>query len=133
TTTGEVINVGLRLSETARRDPNGIAIVMPQGRDAAGKFRYRQLTFKELDDDSSLLAAGLQSMGVRPGTRLALLVPPSIDFISLVFAMFKAGVVTVLIDPGMGRGNLVKCLSEIEAEGFVGIPLAQAVRAMLRW
>jgi olefin beta-lactone synthetase len=127
------INVGLRLSETARRDPSGIAIAMPQGRDASGKFRYRQLTFKELDDDSNLLAAGLHAMGVRPGTRLALLVPPSIDFISLVFAMFKAGVVTVLIDPGMGRGNLVKCLSESEPEGFVGIPLAQAVRALLRW
>jgi len=131
--TDPVINVGLRLSETARRDPEGVAIAMPLGRDAAGKFRYRELTFQELDDDSNLLAAGLQSMGVRPGTRLALLVPPSIDFISLVFAMFKAGVVTILIDPGMGRGNLVKCLSESEPEGFVGVPLAQAVRALLRW
>ena len=127
-----IINVGFRLSETARRDPEGVAIAMPQGRDAAGKFRYERLTFKQLDDDSNLLAAGLQSMGVRPGTRLALLVPPSIDFISLVFGMFKAGVVTVLIDPGMGRGNLVKCLSESEPEGFIGIPLAQAVRTLLR-
>jgi olefin beta-lactone synthetase len=133
TAPGEIINVGFRLSETARRDPGGVAVVMPRGRDAAGKFRYQQLTFKQLDDDSNLVAAGLQSMGVRPGTRLALLVPPSIDFISLVFAMFKAGVVTILIDPGMGRGNLVKCLSESEPEGFVGIPLAQAVRAILRW
>lgn len=133
TATGEIINVGFRLSETARRDPGGVAVVMPHGRDAAGKFRYQTRTFQELDDDSSLLASGLRSMGVRPGTRLALLVPPSIDFISLVFAMFKAGVVTILIDPGMGRGNLVKCLSESEPEGFVGIPLAQAVRAILRW
>ncbi|MBC7853701.1 MAG: AMP-binding protein [Pirellulaceae bacterium] len=133
TSTDGIINVGIRLSETARRDPNGVAVVMPRGRNAAGKFRYEQVTFKQLDDDSNLLSAGLQSMGVRPGTRLALLVPPSIDFISLVFGMFKAGVVTVLIDPGMGRGNLVKCLSESEPEGFIGIPLAQAVRALLRW
>ncbi len=133
TAPGEIINVGFRLSETARRDPNGVAVAMPRGRDAAGKFRYEQVTFKQLDDDSNLLAAGLQSMGARPGMRLALLVPPSIDFISLVFGMFKAGVVTILIDPGMGRGNLVKCLSESEPEGFIGIPLAQAVRALLRW
>jgi acyl-CoA synthetase (AMP-forming)/AMP-acid ligase II len=46
--------------------------------------------------------------------------------------MFKAGVVSVLIDPGMGRRNLVRCLAESEPEGFVGIPLAQAVRAVLR-
>lgn len=133
TSPSDIINVGIRLSETARRDPDGVAIAMPLGRDAAGKFRYQQMTFKQLDDDSNLLAAGLQSMGVRPGTRLALLVPPSIDFISLTFAMFKAGVVTILIDPGMGRGNLVKCLSESQPEGFVGIPLAQAIRAILRW
>ena len=71
-------------------------------------------------------------MGVQPGTRLVLMVPPSIDFISLVFAMFKAGVVTVLIDPGMGRRNLIRCLAESEPEGFIGIPLAQAVRTVLR-
>jgi acyl-CoA synthetase (AMP-forming)/AMP-acid ligase II len=71
-------------------------------------------------------------MGVKPGTRLVLLVPPSIDFISLVFALFKAGVVTVLIDPGMGRRNLIRCLAESEPEGFIGIPLAHVVRTVLR-
>ena len=126
------VNVGLRLSETARRNPDGMAVAMPRGRDAAGKRIYQTLTFRQLNDDSNLLADGLAVMGVRPGTRLVLMVPPSIDFISLVFAMFKAGVVTVLIDPGMGRRNLIRCLAESEPEGFVGIPLAQAVRTLLR-
>ncbi len=127
-----VVNVGLRLSATAAQNPNGIAIAMPGGRDAAGKRLYQTLTFKQLDDDSNLLADGLLQIGVKPGTRLILLVPPSIDFISLVFALFKAGVVTVLIDPGMGRRNLIRCLAESEPEGFVGIPLAQAIRTILR-
>ena len=39
--------------------------------------------------------------------RLVLMVPQSIDFIALVFALFKAGVVTVLIDPGM-RTSVVR-------------------------
>src|SRR5438874_2301054 len=105
---------------------------MPRGRDSAGKRIYQTVTFRELDDDSNLLAAGLWSMGVRPGMRLVLMVPPGIDFISLTFAMFKAGIVTVLIDPGMGRRNLIRCLAECEPEGFVGIPLAQALRTLLR-
>ena len=50
---------------------------------------------------------------------MALLVRPGIDFISLVFALFKAGAVIVLIDPGMGRRNLIRCLAEAEPEGFV--------------
>jgi acyl-CoA synthetase (AMP-forming)/AMP-acid ligase II len=128
----DVVNVGLRLSETARQNPDGMAIAMPRGRDAAGKRIYDTLTFRQLDDDTNLLADGLASMGVRPGMRLVLMVPPSIDFIALVFAMFKTGVITVLIDPGMGRRNLIRCLAESEPEGFIGIPLAQAVRAVFR-
>lgn len=126
-----VVNVGFRLSDTARHDPNGVAIAMPRGRDASGKRIYETLTFRELDEDSNLLADGLAAMGVQPGTRMVLMVPPSIDFISLVFALFKAGVVTVLIDPGMGRANLIRCLSESDPEGFIGIPLAMAVRTIL--
>jgi len=128
----ELVNVGRRLSLTAASNPHGVAVAMPSGRDAAGKRIYESLTFKQLDDDSNLLADGLVSLGVRPFARLVLLVPPSIDFISLVFAMFKAGVVTVLIDPGMGRRNLVGCLAESEPEGFIGIPLAHAVRTLLK-
>ncbi len=128
----DIVNVGLRLCETARTNPNGMAIAMPRGRDTSGKRQYQTLTFRQLDDDSNLLADGLASLGVLPGTRLVLMVPPSIDFISLVFAMFKAGVISVLIDPGMGRRNLIRCLAESEPEGFIGIPLAQAVRTVLR-
>ena len=126
-------NVGLRLTETARANPAGIAVAMPRGRDAAGKRIYETLSFQQLDEDSSHLAHGLWSLGVRPGARLVLMVPPSLDFFALVFAMFKAGVVTVLIDPGMGRRNLIQCLAETKPEGFIGVPLAHAMRMLLWW
>ena len=48
------------------------------------------------------------------------------------FALFKAGAVAILIDPGMGRRNLIRCLAEAEPEGFVAIPLVHAVRTLLR-
>jgi len=128
----EIVNVGLRLTATAQKDPDGVAVVEPLGRDRNGKRRYRHLTFRELDEDSSLLADGLRMLGGDPETRLVLMVRPSIDFISLVFAMFKAGVITVLIDPGMGRKNLIRCLEEVEPDGFVAIPLAHAIRSLLR-
>ncbi|MCS5583115.1 MAG: AMP-binding protein, partial [Pseudomonadales bacterium] len=94
--------------------------------------RYRCLTFQELDADSSHLAAGLRQLGVEPGTRMALLIPPGIEFISWVFALFKAGVVTVLIDPGMGRKNMIDCLERVQTKGFIGISKAQAMRVLLR-
>jgi acyl-CoA synthetase (AMP-forming)/AMP-acid ligase II len=120
------------LTATARDNPDGIAVAMPTGRLPSGKRRYETLTFRELDEDSDHIAAGLLAMGVEPGMRLALMVPPSIDFISLVFALFKARVVQVLIDPGMGRSNMIRCLADSQPDGFVGISLAQAVRTILR-
>ena len=126
------MNIGWELSGVAERTPNAMAVVEPAGRNADGTRKYNSISFRELDEDSSRIAAGLHDYGVKPGMRLALLVKPGIDFVSLVFALFKAGVVTILIDPGMGRDNLVRCLEEAEPEGFVAIPLAQAVRVVKR-
>lgn len=126
------MNIGWELTRVANDSPDNIAVVEPAGRDGNHKRKYNSVTFRELDEDSSRIAAGLREFGVQPGMRLALLVKPGIDFVSLVFALFKAGVVTILIDPGMGRDNLVKCLEEAKPEGFVAIPLAQAVRCVKR-
>ncbi|QDU98717.1 fatty acid CoA ligase family protein [Lignipirellula cremea] len=126
------VNVGQRLAATACDNPEGVAVAAALPRRGAGPRKYQVRTFAELDQDSNLLAEGLQAHGARRGMRLVLLVKPGVDFISLVFAMFKAGVVTVLIDPGMGRSHLIRCLEEAEPEGFVAISPVQAVRTLLR-
>jgi olefin beta-lactone synthetase len=127
------VNVALRLAEFARRMPDAPAVIA-QLRRFAGGFRYDRITFSELAADVNLIIAGLAQRGVRPGMRLALLVKPSIEFVTLVFALLKAGVVIVLIDPGMGRKNLIRCLADAEPEGFVAIPLAMAaVKAYRRY
>lgn len=127
------VNVASRLAVFAEQMPDRPAVVVPAERDAAGRRRYRSITFAELDRDSDRLARGLREMGVPRGARLALLVKPGIDFISLVFALFKAGAVIVLIDPGMGRKNLLRCLQEVQPAGFVAVSAVQAVRCLLRW
>jgi acyl-CoA synthetase (AMP-forming)/AMP-acid ligase II len=125
-------NVGHLLTHFAQQRPDQIAVAEPQGRDRSGRIRYRTVTFAQLDRESEQLARGLLAWGVPPGTRLALLVPQSIEFVALVFALFKAGMVSVLIDPGMGRTNILRCLAAIEPAGFIGVPLVQALRVMLR-
>ncbi|MDZ7620698.1 MAG: fatty acid CoA ligase family protein [Patescibacteria group bacterium] len=124
-------NVARRLTEMAVRMPDATAVVEPLGYGPGGR-QYRQMTFRELDQDSDRIAAGLQSMGAQQGTRLALLVRPGIDFVSLAFGLLKSGAVSILIDPGMGRKNLLRCLADAEPEGFVAIPLVHAVRTFVR-
>lgn len=127
-----VTNVGLRLTATAARNPDGVAVAEALRGKRSGRRRYRQVTFGELDQDSSRIASGLVARGVTPGTRLALMVRPGVDFIALVFALFKAGAVAVLIDPGMGRRNLIRCLEEAQPDGFVALPAVHAARVFLR-
>lgn len=126
------VNVAIYLAKMAEAMPAATAVVEPRDYDRQGKRRYRTVTFRELDDDSSRIAGGLSALGVRQGTRLALLVPPGIDFVTLVFALFKVGAVTILIDPGMGRMSLLRCLAEADPEGFIAIPFAHAVRSGAR-
>lgn len=126
------VNIAERLRESARLYPHQKAVVFPAGRDAQGRVTYSHLTFAQLDDESDRLAKGLIDYGVKPGHRLVLMVRPSLEFIALTFALFKTGAVAVLIDPGMGRSNIFNCLETVEPDGFVAIPIVQAIRAFNR-
>jgi acyl-CoA synthetase (AMP-forming)/AMP-acid ligase II len=112
-------NIADRLRESARSWPERVAVI---------DQRDRRRTFAELDREVDLLVAGLQSLGLKPGQRIVLMVRPGIEFIALTFALFRAGAVVILIDPGMGRTNIFRCLEEVEPEGFVAIPIVQLIR-----
>eukprot|EP00913_Durusdinium_trenchii_P023379 g21957.t1 len=97
-----------------------------------GRVTYSHLTFEQLDRESDRLARGLAAIGIQPGSRIVLMVRPGLEFIALTFALFKAGAVIVLIDPGMGRTNIFHCLKEVDPAGFVAIPIVQAIRIAKR-
>jgi acyl-CoA synthetase (AMP-forming)/AMP-acid ligase II len=71
--------------------------------------------------------------GLARGQRAALLVRPTPEFFLLMFALFKLGAVPVLVDPGIPRKALKKCLAEAEPEAFIGIPLAHLAKSLLGW
>ncbi len=129
--TSDAVNVATQLTDIARAVPDQVAVAVPQ-QYKDGRRLYRTMTFAELDHDSTVIAFGLRRMGIQRGGRLALMVRPGIDFISLTFALLKAGAVSVLIDPGMGNKNVIRCLGEVEPEGFIAIPPVQAIRVLLR-
>ena len=121
----DIVNISHPLAEMARLQPDTPAIIFPQEK--------RTLTFNELNQQSNLLAAGLERIGITRGTRTALLVPPGPELFSLTFALFKAGAVPVFIDPGIGAANMKGCLEEAEPVAFIGIPKAHVARRLLGW
>lgn len=94
------------------------------------KKGYRSWTFKEMDSLSDCFAQSLSELGIKRGDRVMLMVRPSIEFITLTFALFKIGAVIILIDPGMGYKNLLKCIGQVKPEGFIGIPKAHLFKLL---
>ncbi|MCX7141341.1 MAG: fatty acid CoA ligase family protein [Proteobacteria bacterium] len=126
-------NIAAHLTEMAKLQPSRPAVICANGRDAQGAVAYDQLSFGALDEASSRLAHGLESAGIGRGVRTALMVPPSLDFFTVTFALFKAGAVPVLIDPGIGLAKIRGCLAQARPEAFIGIPKAHAARVVLGW
>ena len=65
--------------------------------------------------------------------KAVLMVTPSIDFFALTFALFKAGIIPILVDPGMGIKNLKQCFAESRPDVFIGIPKAHIARLLFGW
>jgi len=131
--TKETVNIASHLPILAAAQPHTPAVVFPHSRDKSGRVSYTHYTFRQLDDESRRLARGLLRIGIGPGVRTVLMVKPSLEFFALTFALFRAGAVPVLIDPGMGIKSLGKCLKEAQPEAFIGIPKAHLARRLLGW
>jgi len=122
-------NIAASLPRLARERPEQIAMRCP-GRN--GRYDIA-LSYAQLDARSDAIAAGLAQHGIVRGTRTVVMVRPTPEFFLLMFALFKAGAVPVLVDPGIDKRALKQCLDEAQPEAFIGIPLAHLARVVLGW
>ena len=123
-----LLNISNLMKKIVEMQPYKKAVIYPAGWDEKGRIAYTHLTFMQLDQESDYMAHGLENAGITRGTRTILMVRPSLDFFALTYALFKVGVVPVIVDPGMGTRRMVHCLKESRAEAFIGIPIAHALR-----
>ncbi|WP_313919344.1 fatty acid CoA ligase family protein [Tahibacter sp.] len=130
----ETANIASALTAMAKLRPDAIALRVPQHASRGSELPpYLDISYVELDAASDHSAAALARAGIARGTKTALMVRPGRELFVLMFALFKLGAVPVLIDPGIDRRALRQCLDEAAPEAFVGIPLAQVARLVLRW
>ena len=125
----ETCNIAAALPRLARVRPEQVAMRCP-GR--SGRYDIA-LTHAQLDARSDAIAAGLAKRGIARGTRTVVMVRPTPEFFLLMFALFKAGAVPVLVDPGIDKRALKQCLDEAKPEAFIGVPLAMLAKTLLRW
>lgn len=125
-------NIATYMEQRAAETPYQRAVVFPERRDRAGNMAWTHLTFAQLNALTDELARGFVAAGVRRGDRVSLLVKPCLEFIPLVFAIFKIGALPVLIDPGMGRKGFLRCIRQIQPRVLIGEPIAQVLRLVFR-
>ncbi len=129
----EIVNIAACLPEMAAAHPNAVAICQPAGQSADGGVAYQRVTYHELNAQSDRVARGLVALGMEQGARAVLMVPPGPHFFSLTFGMAKAGIVPVMVDPGLPLPHLKQCLAEAEPEAFIGSPKAHIARLVFGW
>lgn len=86
------------------------------------RFEGRRATLGDVAARSALLAAGIDALGLRPGDRLALMLPNGIEFPVTWLAGARAGTPVVPVNPGYGEEDLVHVLSDSGARAVVAGP-----------
>lgn len=128
-----MVNIAACLADMAAQQPDAVAVCMPAGRKADGGVAYKRTTYRDLHHQSDVIAKGLTAVGVGQGVRAVLMVPPGPNFFALTFGMAKAGVVPVMVDPGLPLKHLRTCINEAQPHAFIGSPKAHAARLLFGW
>ena len=107
----EAVNPGLFAALAQRSTDDTAAIIEVDG---------ATVSWRELAADVGDLAAGLSAAGVRPGDRVAVLVPPSADLTLVVYAVWRAGGVVVVADKGLGLRGMRRALRSASVRHVAG-------------
>ncbi|MFH1114984.1 MAG: long-chain fatty acid--CoA ligase [Pseudomonadota bacterium] len=85
----ERITLPEALTRTAERYPDNAALL----------FQGTKITYRDLDDMVSRFASSLKAMGVKPGDKVATLLPNLVQHVVAIYGAFRAGAVVSLNNP----------------------------------
>lgn len=97
------------LQPASEASPNATALVS-HSEDGAS------LTFRELRAEADLMSSALHGIGVREGTRVAVIGPNSIGFVSTVFGAARLGAAVIPIAPVLRPPEIAKVMQACEPQ-----------------
>ncbi|KAF5353143.1 hypothetical protein D9758_008773 [Tetrapyrgos nigripes] len=84
--------------------------------------RHLSWTFSHFDNHISALSRGLISLGVRPGDRVAVIMPNNSAYALLQWALSRIGAILVTINPAYRINELVQTLDLVGTKHLVVVP-----------
>lgn len=109
----DTFNITSRLFDISKKYPNKPLFLHP-----------KQMSYRHFCDLTDSYSSGFYQSGIRENTRTIILIKPGINLFAVAIALFRIGAIPVMIDPGMGIKAMVKALSNVHPEAFIGIPKA---------
>ncbi|CAG8041755.1 unnamed protein product [Penicillium salamii] len=117
------------LTESYARGPSGTPliestvgahfskVVAEQGDRTAVVSRHQndRATYASLDSRSNALARGLESVGVRKGARVGVMLGNSMEYAVATYALFKLGAILVPLNPSFNAGQVIAALGHLES------------------
>ena len=127
------MNILSLLAEKSEKHPNKIAFAFHQNK----TNEYDEISFSELDSKSSRVAIFLSNKGFTSGMKTLVLVRPSIDFIILIYGMFKIGVVPIFppnlnLKSPNGRKQFRSILERANIDALIGSRKILLISYLLR-
>ena len=99
-----IANVADLLSRARARRPEGVAVLSVD--------EDRSITWTGLDDLVTRIAAGLEREGLVAGNRVVIATGNRIDFVATYFAVLRARLVAVPVNPRSATGELVRIVAD---------------------
>ena len=79
-----------------------------------------KLTWRQLHDRYRAIAQGLHDLGLRPGDRVSMLVPPGNDLTAILYAVLRAGGIAVVADAGLGPQGMTRAVKAADPQWIIG-------------
>ncbi len=122
-------NFASLLLQHCSKQPALTALIIPSLDKQGRLLSEESITFGEFEQRVCQFQRGLNAEGFRPGDRFVLMFPVSVDLYALIVALFSAAMVVVLVDPGMGKKQILRAISCTGAKALVTVSAV----ARLRW
>lgn len=103
--------VGQLLDDAGARWPERLALV--------SRHQQIRLTYAELGARVDAFAAGLVALGLKPGDRIGIWSPNTLEWVITQFATAKAGLILVNINPAYRLAELEYALNKVECSALV--------------
>lgn len=121
------IDLGVQVRIRAQESPQDSAITV------MGKHGHElSVTWSLLDRRVQEFAAGMRLAGIKPGDRIAFLIPPGPELIALIYAAWNVGACIVIADSGLGARGLIRALRGAHPDHVFAIPRAMPITRFLQ-